>query len=537
MSRDKSQWTVGQALARQAAARGDAPFLQVEDRPPVTYAEADRLANRLARGVLALGVKPGDRVAVMLPNGLEILVTWFGLSRAGAVSVFINPAYKGIFLEHVLANAGAEVAIIHRDYAPAMAAALKAQPRLKRVFVVGEGPLPDLPGVAVQPWQALPESSAAPVDVPVTYRDTGAIMYTSGTTGPSKGVLMPQAHLYLFAQEEVRWMRLTPEDVYYICMPLFHANALFMQLYGTLLAGAKAVIVPAFSASRWVDDLRKYGATVTNTLGVMTEFVFRQPPRPEDRQHRLRLILAVPGPAEIAQAFMERFQTQLIEAYGMTEIGIPLHGRVDSPFKAGSCGQVNEDYFEIRIADPETDEEVPRGVLGEIVCRPKEPYAFMAGYNGMPDKTVEAWRNFWFHTGDAGRMDADGYVFFVDRMRDTIRRRGENLSSYEIERVLAEHPAVAEVAAVAVKSRIPGGEDEVKACIVLRPGQSVPPVELLDWCAQRMPHFAVPRYVEFVPALPKTPTQKVQKAILREQGLTPGTWDREQVGYRVRRGA
>ena len=537
MAVDKSQWTVGQALARQAAARGDAPFLQLQDDPPVSYAEADRHANRLARGSLALGIKPGDRVALMLPNGLEILLAWFGLSRAGAVTVFVNPAYKGIFLEHVLGNAGAEVAIVHRDYVPAVAAALKAPARLKLLAVVGEGPLPEVPGVAVQPWQALFDPSAAPVDVPVTYRDIGAIMYTSGTTGPSKGVLLPHAHMHLFAQEEVRWLRLAPEDVYYVCMPLFHANALFMQIYATLLAGGKAAIVPAFSASRWLDDIRKVGATVTNTLGVMTEFVFRQPPRPEDRQHRLRLILAVPGPAEIAQAFMERFRTQLLEAYGMTEIGIPVHGRIDSPFKAGSCGEVNEDYYEFRIADPETDEDVPRGELGEILCRPKEPFGFMAGYNAMPDRTVEAWRSFWFHTGDAGRMDADGYVFFVDRMRDTIRRRGENLSSYEIERVLAEHPAVAEVAAIAVKSGIPGGEDEVKACIVLRPGQSAPQVELLDWCATRMPHFAVPRYVEFVAALPKTPTQKVQKAVLREQGLTPGTWDREQAGYRVRRGA
>lgn len=537
MPQDKSQWTVGHVLARQAAARGSAPFLQVQDDPPVSYAEADRMANRLARGVLDLGVQPGDRVGVMLPNGLEILYAWFGLSRAGAVSVFVNTAYKGIFLEHVLSNAQAEVAIVHRDHLPALTESLHALPKLKRVFVVGAGPLPSLPGVRVQPWQALPAASDAPLDLPVSTRDIGAIMYTSGTTGPSKGVLMPHAHLYVFGQEEARWLRLTADDVYYICMPLFHANALFMQLYGTLIAGAKAVIVPVFSASRWLDDVRRCGATVTNTLGVMMEFLFRQPPRPEDRQHRLRLILAVPGPAEIAQAFMDRFGTRIMEAYGMTEVGIPVHGRIDSPFKPGSCGQVNTDYFELKIVDPDTDEEVPPGALGEIVCRPREPFAFMAGYNAMPDRTVEAWRNFWFHTGDAGRIDADGYVFFVDRIKDTIRRRGENLSSYEIERVLAEHAAVAEVAAVAVKSTLPGGEDEVKACIVLRPGQTARPEELLDWCVKRMPYFAVPRYVEFVAALPKTPTQKVQKGKLRESGLTPETWDREQAGYRVRRGA
>ena len=538
MPADKSQWTAGHALARQAARRGAAPFIQAQDGPTLSYAEVDALANRVARGLLGLGVKPGERVAVMLPNGLEILLAWFGLCRAGAVSVFVNTAYKGIFLEHVLNNAGAGIALLHRDYAAALAESLPAAPRLKRVFIVGGGPLPRLPGVSVAPWEALLDASAAPAGVEVSYRDVASIMYTSGTTGPSKGVLMPHAHLHLFGQGEVRWMRLTERDVYYICMPLFHANALFMQLYGTLLAGGKAAIVPAFSASRWLDDLRAYGATVTNTLGVMTEFIFRQPPRPDDREHRLRLLLAVPAPAEIARSFMERFGIQMIEAYGMTEIGIPVHGRIDAPFKPGSCGRVDSDVYEVKIVHPETDEEVPAGTLGEIVCRPKEPFGFMAGYNAMPEQTVQAWRNFWFHTGDGGRIDADGDVYFVDRIKDTIRRRGENLSSYEIERVLAEHAAVAEAAAVAVKSPLPGGEDEVKACIVLKPGPPggrPRPEELLDWCAGRMPYFAVPRYLEFVEALPKTPTQKVQKTRLREQGVTAATWDREQAGYKVRR--
>ncbi|HUJ74274.1 MAG TPA: AMP-binding protein, partial [bacterium] len=307
-----------------------------------------------------------------------------------------------------------------------------------------------------------------PVAVPVSYRDVGTIMYTSGTTGPSKGVLMPHAHMFLFARGEVDALRLTPADVYYICMPLFHANALFMQLYATLIAGGRCCIVPGFSASRWLDDVRLYGATVTNTLGVMTEFVFRQPPRPEDRQHRLRAMCAVPAPPEIAAAFRERFGVPLLEGYGMTEVNIPAHMRLDTPYRPGSAGPVAEEYFQVRIVDPDSDEELPRGTVGEIVVRPRVPYAFMAGYNGMPEKTVEAWRNFWFHTGDAGRMDADGYLYFVDRLKDAIRRRGENVSSYEIERVVAEHPAVEEVAAVAVKSLLPGGEDDIKVCVVLR---------------------------------------------------------------------
>jgi len=302
-----------------------------------------------------------------------------------------------------------------------------------------------------------------------------------------------------------------------------------------MLVGGKAVIAPQFSASRWLDDVRRCGATVTNTLGVMTDFIYRQAPRPEDREHRLRLICAVPTPAEIAEGFRQRFGVPLIEAYGMTEVNIPLYMPLDAPYRPGSCGQPYRRFFEVRVVDPDTDEEVPRGQLGEIVVRPREPFAFMQGYHTLPEQTVGAWRNFWFHTGDAGRQDEEDYVFFVDRIKDTIRRRGENLSSYEIERVLAEHPAVAEVAAVAVSAGIAGGEDEVKACIVLRPGATLAPEALLDFCQPRMPHFAVPRYVEFVPSLPKTPTAKVQKMTLRQAGLTPATWDREAAGYRVRR--
>src|SRR5579863_2546752 len=233
MPHDKSQWTVGHLLAKQAARRGDAPFLQVQDEPPLSYREVDALTNRLARGLLALGVKQGASIAIMLPNGIEILVAWFGICRAAAVSVFVNTAYKGIFLEHVLNNAAAETMLLHRDFLPVLAESLAALPKLKRIFVVGPGPFPQWPGIEVKAWDALLARSADPVDLEVSYRDIGSIMYTSGTTGPSKGVLMPHAHLYLFGQEEARWLQVSETDVYYICMPLFHANALFMQLGAT----------------------------------------------------------------------------------------------------------------------------------------------------------------------------------------------------------------------------------------------------------------------------------------------------------------
>jgi carnitine-CoA ligase len=540
MAVDKTGWVVGRVLAAQAAARGQQPFLQFQDGEPQTYAEVDAATNRLAQGLLRQGLPAGERVGVMVPNSLAYCTIWFALSRLGCVQVCINTAYRGIFLRHVLGNSGVRTVLIQADYLPALAELEDELPELRSAFVLGLGAgvaPPSFKRVRLLTYEMLLEAPPAPVEREVSYRDLGAIMYTSGTTGPSKGVLMPHAHLYLFGLGELENLGLCAEDTYYICMPLFHANAMLMQLYGTLIAGARAVIVPGFSASRWAQDMRRYGITITNTLGVMTEYIYRQPARPEDGDNRLRVICAVPTPAELREAFEQRFRTRLIEGYGMTEVNIVLYHPLDVPYRPGSCGKPNARYFEVRVVDPDTDEEVPPGEVGEIVVRPKEPFCFMQGYNAMEDRTVEAWRNFWFHTGDAARRDADGYVYFVDRIKDRIRVGGENVSSYEIEKVLGEHPAVAEAAAIAVKSDVAGGEDEIKACLVLKPGQRLAPQEVLDYCLPRMPYFAVPRYVEFLAALPKTPTEKVRKAALRESGLTPETWDREAAGYQVRRRA
>jgi crotonobetaine/carnitine-CoA ligase len=536
---DKSGWVVGTVLAQQAARIPERPFVQFLDQEPHTFASMDRYANRIAHALAALGVQHGDRVLVMVPNSIEFLHLWFGINRLGGVLVPINTAYKGAFLEHVINNSAATILLVDRDYVPVVQASEPHLSALETVVVVDtatpDTSLPSFSRLRVLPFGHLLEYPDTPVDVPVRYHDIGAIMYTSGTTGPSKGVLMPHGHLYLFGHNKIEAIRLTSDDVYYCCMPLFHANALFMQVYSSLIAGCTLVLARSFSASRWLDDIRRSGATVTNTLGVMTEFIYRQPPRPDDRDHRLRVIVAVPVAPEWGADFQQRFGTKLLEAYGMTEVNIPTYMPYDAGLRDNSCGKVLEAWFEMRIVDPETDEPLPPQTVGEIVVRPREPWCFMVGYNAMPDRTVEAWRNFWFHTGDAGMYDEEGYFYFVDRIKDCIRRRGENISSYEVEQVLNNHKAVAESAAVAVKSDIPGGEDEVKACVVLKPGKHVEPEALLDYCQERMPYFAVPRYVEFVVLLPKTPTEKIQKHKLRDAGVTSTTWDREAAGYQVRR--
>lgn len=540
MATDKSGWVVGRVLAHQVRQRGDQPFIQFEDEAPLTYAEFDQQCNRVGNALAEVGIGCGERVAILAGNRLEYLWTWIGLSRRGAVAVAINTAYKGRFLTHVLTNAEARMGVVEREFLAWLAEIEADIPALERVYVPGPplapGEAPAFARIELRAFDELLDAAPEALACEVSYRDTGLIMFTSGTTGPSKGVLMPHGHLFLFGLNSCVHLGLSPTDRYYICMPLFHVQGLLMQFYGIMQAGGYAILARQFRASTWIDEVRQHRATVTNMLGVMTDFVLRQPPKPSDREHQLRMLSAVPVTADTLHALRTRFGIpKFNELFGMTECNLPVARPLDAPDEAGCSGKVWDDFFEVIIADPETDEPLPVGTVGEILVRPKEPFCFMQGYNGMPDRTVETWRNFWFHTGDAGRMDARGYVWYIDRIKDTIRRRGENISSYEVEAVLREYPGIADVAAVAVKAD-EGGEDEVLVCLVLA-ADAVPldPMAFLDFCVERMPYFAVPRYLEIVAEIPKTPSQKIQKNTLRARGLSASTWDRESVGYRIRR--
>ncbi|MEM7253043.1 MAG: AMP-binding protein [Pseudomonadota bacterium] len=538
MARDKRDWVISKVLAKQAQTIGDRPLVQWQDGDAITYAEAHAAANRVGNSLIALSVGIGERVGLMLPNSLEFLWSWLGILRVGGVAVTINTAYRGVFLEQVLSNSGAERLIIHPDYLEWLAEIEDQVPRVTTAIVPGwRGRGPSFQRINVIPFEPLMDGPDRDINIDVTYRDIGTIMYTSGTTGPSKGVLMSHGHMYLLGLSGKTHLRVTEQDVCYQCMQLFHAMGMFLQLVNTMMAGARAVMVPSFSATNWIDDIRKYRITFTSTLGVMSEFIMRQPRQANEGDNDLRVVLAIPLTDDIVDQYRERFGvTKVIEGFGMTECGMPLWFPYDEPLRVGSCGLAWHDYYDVRIVDPETDEEVPKGEIGEIVVRPREAYCLMQGYNNAHEKTVETWRNFWFHSGDAGRQDEDGYFWYVDRIKDAIRRRGENISSYEVEYVLTEHPAIEEAAAVAVPSDIPGGEDEVLACLVLAVDCEPPsPEALLEFCIARMPYFAVPRFIEFVDVLPKTPSQKVQKAKLRDLNRDHAIWDRESVGLAVTR--
>jgi crotonobetaine/carnitine-CoA ligase len=532
---DQRDWIFSRVLERRAVTHGDRPFLQFMEEPPLTYAEVNRRVNRLAHGLLALGVERGDRVLIMLPNSVEFMLTWWAANRIGAIEVSVNNAYKGYFLEHLVNNSGGKLMVVAREFLDRLQASEEKLRHLEALVVYGEGgAIPAFRRLRLHRFEELGSSRDDPPGIELSDRDLCAIMYTSGTTGPSKGVMMPNAQCHLFAECPRNLTRLTEDDVYFVVTPLYHGNAPLMQVYPSLLAGAKAVLWPHFSASEWVSQVRRVGATVTNLLGVMMDFIFRQPPRDDDRDHRLRLVLGQPAPAAIAEEFKKRFRLErILEYYGMTEIGIVTMMPYDE-FRPGSCGVAVSEWFDLRIVDPATDEALPPGEVGELIVRPKAPWVFNQGYWAMPEKTLEALRNVWYHTGDGLKRDAEDYYYFVDRMRDVIRRRATNISSYDIETVMNEHPAVLECAAVAVPSEYVGGEDEIKVSLVLKARERLVPEEFLAWCEEKLPYFAVPRYVEVRAELPKTPSNKVQKYLLRQAGVSGEVWDRVKAGYRLK---
>jgi carnitine-CoA ligase len=336
--------------------------------------------------------------------------------------------------------------------------------------------------------------------------------------------------------QQARAMQIVAEDKYYVCLPLFHVNALLMALGSSLLAGASAYIVPRFSASRWVSDIVTSGATLTNMLGVMAEFIMTQPATDLDAENKLTRVMAVPASNGWAAAFSERFSVKLIQVYGMTECNIVAFTGGNDEFVAGRIGVVSDEFFDVSILDSDTQEVVPHGSVGEICIRPRVAFGFMGGYFNMPEVTLRSWRGLWFHTGDAGRFDDADHLYFVDRLGDCIRRRGENISSFEIEQVLLANPKVLECAVVGIKSGDVGGEEEIKACLVPAAKQ-FDLVEFSHWCADRLPRYAVPRYIELRESLAKTPTGKIQKLWLRAEGITEATWDREKAGIRFTRSA
>lgn len=513
------------ALLELQAAKHPSKALVRTEAAERTYAEMRDAAAGYAATLAEAGIGPGDRVAMISENRLEILELWLGCAWLGAVLVPVNTALRGNQLDHVLSDSGARLLVLEGSLRAHVEVLGDPPSSLERAWVIGEAadawgkvPLEPLPGAGA------PRASHASGP-----GDTCVVLYTSGTTGPAKGVLCPHAQWYWWGLATGAALGIGEDDVLYTCLPLFHTNALntFVQ---ALLVGATFALGPRFSASRFWRRLTESGATVTYLLGAMVHILAKRESDPFERAHRTRVALSPATPAPLIVPFRERFGIRLVDGWGATEANIVLSTAwMESP--AGSMGVVTPG-FEARVVD-EDDEEVPPGTPGELVVRSTVPYAFATGYLGLPDTTVETWRNLWFHTGDRVVRDENGFFWFLDRLKDSIRRRGENISSYEVEAVLTAHPSVEAAAVVPVASEV--GEDEVMACVVLREGARLAPEELVAFCEPRLAYFAVPRYVEFLPELPLTANGKVEKYRLRERGVTPATWDRERAGYRLSR--
>jgi len=326
-------------------------------------------------------------------------------------------------------------------------------------------------------------------------------------------------------------MKHTEEDIIYSCLPLFHANASMSNCYTALLARATFAMGKRFSLSTFMDEIAMYKATHTHVMGSILVLLMKQKPKPDDANNTLKVVNSVPLIPESLE-FEKRFGVKLIGMYGATETSICIASPFDEETKPDACGKALPQY-DCRIFD-DNDMECPPGKIGEIVVRGNLPFIQMEGYYNMPEATLKAFRNLWYHTGDYGKQDENGYFYFEDRKKDAIRRRGENISSYEVEEVVNAHPAVLESAAIAIKDQ-EMTEDEVKICVVLKKGQDLSPEELINYCKERMAYFMVPRYVEFMDDFPKTPNQKIEKYKLREKGLTAQTWDREKAGIKIER--
>jgi crotonobetaine/carnitine-CoA ligase len=512
-------------LQAQAKKYGAKPLVQADERR-WSFADAPELAARSAGRLHAAGMREGDRIALICENRPEFIEMFLGAAWLGASLVPINTASRGLQLRHILENSGARLLVIEAALLGALEHVDLATLPLEAIWLI------DRPSANVcvpATAQALPALGEAVAAAPTRPGDTLAILYTSGTTGPSKGVCCPHAQFFWWGLNTSHLLEIGAEDTLCTTLPLFHTNAL-NTFFQALITGATAIFEPRFSASSFWTTLAARQATVTYLLGAMVPILLSRETQPAERAHRTRVALAPGVPGHFHAEFTRRTGIGLLDGYGSTETNFVIGARLAGQ-KPGTMGRLFEG-FAARVVDGE-DNEVPDGTPGELVLRADASFAFGTGYFGAAEKTVEAWRNLWFHTGDRVIREADGYFKFVDRLKDAIRRRGENVSSFEVEQVLLSHPEIATAAAFPVRSEL--AEDEVMAAIVRQSDSTLDEVAVIRFCETRMPYFAVPRFLEFVDVLPATENGKIQKYKLRERGITARTWDREAAGITVKR--
>lgn len=522
--------TIGRILREKAQRIGGRPFLRWQDRT-FTYADLEQMTNRYANGFAEIGIRKGDHVVVMLPNCPAFLWVVWGLGKIGAVAVPLNTAARGEMLRYFIDQSDACCVVVDDEWTDRIAAVAGQLPKVRR-YVYRRADAAAGTDLTLSDLESA--NDAAPPLEQVQHNDTQYIIYTSGTTGPSKGVMCPHSQGQAVGRAIATAYGYQADDVLYTCLPLFHANALWFSCCAALWADASVALSPRFSATRFWDEIRESGATQFNSLGAMTNILLQLPPGPHERDHQLRQCMAVPMQKDLFQVLQQRYGVAVTSVFAMSEnFAVTAFTPDDPPAKAGSAGAPHGESV-LRIVDDDGQLLAP-GAVGEIQLQSLRAGSMMTGYYKMPAETAAAFVDGWFCTGDRGYLDADGYLYFVDRKKEAIRRRGENISAYEVEMILSRHPAILEVAAIPVPSEL--SEDEVMVYVVLKPGQTMSHAEVVHFSAAQMNHFMVPRFVEFTDALPKTATEKIEKYKLKQlaQANRDRLWDREIAGITVQR--
>lgn len=532
--RDADSWTLRLALDARADLTPEAAFLSFRDGEAVSFGRFRAQVGAAARWLAAMGVRRGENVALAMPNCPEAIVWWFALNVIGAVDAAINPALVGEPLAHALRLARVRRIVASASMLKPVLAVAPNVPELETFWLVpieGEDlpALPDMRRPAVEIASPAFSDGAGPLpgeDGEQRAADVATIIYTSGTTGPAKAVQMTHAQVFVVAELTRQGLWLSGRDTTFCAHPLFHMAARDCGILPCLLTGGRVALDTRFDPSIWVDRIIATGATATLMHGPLIEMVHAQPARPQDRMMPLTRLGSSPFPRHIAQAFEDRFGVRGIETWGMTEIGIPAWHPVDEPLRPGSCGKIRDEWYEFRVADPETDREVPDGTAGEFQIRPRRPGVIMAGYYGAPEETLRAQRNLWFHTGDFGHRDAEGWLWFGGRASDRIRRRAENISAYDIEYAANRCPGIQESAAIGVPSDF-ADDDDILLCLLVAPEADAPdPLDVMRAMAASLPHHMLPRYIEITDEFPRSATGKIRKDLLK-RGFDPSRiWDR-----------
>lgn len=528
------QDTIVAVLSRAIASHPEREFLDFTGLK-FTYGDIDRESTRLARGLADLGVAFGDTVGVVLDNNVDAVLTWLAINKLGAIFVPVNTAYKGEFLRHQLADAGVKVIVAESDYAGRILEVESGLPEAQHLIHRGPAPAASAERLSVRALDSIRSTDTSPIEAEVLPSTLAMLIYTAGTTGPSKGCMISHNYACNLARQTVNSTGRTADDVNWTALPLFHLNAVSSTVIATMMVGARASIYPRFSLSNFWPEIERSGATIASLLGSMMPLIGEAADTEASKRcfGQIKHVRGAPFPATLQQKWKDRFGilTAGTMAYGLTEASVVTSLDVGDTPPPGSSGHRNND-FDVRIVD-EFDNELPPEESGEIIVRPLRPHVMYEGYWRRPQDSMNVMRNMWFHTGDIGKFDAEGYFYFMDRKKDYVRRRGENISSFEMETSFRAHAGIEDVAIHSVFSEM--GEDDVKVTCVLKADAALTEEELCLWAIDRIPYFAIPRYIEFRSELPKNPVGRVLKYQLRDEGCTPATWDREKAGIELKK--